>query len=108
MATPVRYQIRCEKDGASVKTSYDLEVPVGGPALIASFTLAVDGKELIDQVHWIPGQVHFNGAQFTQLDDPDQNVTVTFSISSNEGWSAADSDILRGERRFDEVSFRNS
>jgi hypothetical protein len=108
MATPVRYQIRCEKDGASVKASYDLELPVGGPALIASFTLAVDGKELIDQTHWIAGQVRFNGARFTQLDHPDQNVTVAFSISSNEGWSAADSDILRGERRFDEVSFRNS
>ena len=108
MATPVRYQIRCEKDGASVKASYDLELPAGGPALIASFTLAVDGKELIDQAHWIAGQVRYNGAQFTQLDHPDQNVTVAFSISSNEGWNAADSDILRGEKRFDEVSFGNS
>jgi len=26
--------IRCEKDGASVKASYDLQVPVGGLALI--------------------------------------------------------------------------
>jgi hypothetical protein len=108
MATPVRYQIRCEKDGASVKASYDLELPVGGPALIASFTLAVDGRELIDQVHWIPGQVRFNGTQFTQLDHPDKNVTVAFSISSNKGWNAADSELLRGEKRFDEVSFRNS
>jgi len=108
MATPVRYQIRCEKDGASVKASYDLELPVGGPALIASFTLAVDGKELIDQARWIAGQVRFNGTQFTQLDHADQNVTVTFSISSNEGWSAADSDVLRGEKRVDEVSFGNS
>jgi hypothetical protein len=108
MATPVRYQIRCEKDGASVKASYDLEVPAGGPALIASFTLAVDGKELIDQVRWIPGQVRFNGAQFTQLDHPGKNVAVAFSISTNEGWNAADSELLRGEKRFDEVSFRNS
>jgi hypothetical protein len=108
MATPIRYQIRCEKDDASVKASYDLDVPVGGLALIASFTLAVDSKELIDQAHWIPGQVRFNGTQFTQLDRPDKNVTVAFSISSNEGWNSADSDILRGEKRFDEVSFRNS
>jgi hypothetical protein len=108
MATPVRYQIRCEKDGASVKASYDLELPVGGPALIASFNLAVDGKELIDQAQWIAGQVRFNGTQFTQLDRPHKNVTVSFSISSNEGWNAADSELLRGEKRFDEVSFRNS
>ena len=108
MATPVRYQIRCEKDGASVKASYDLDLPVGGPALIASYSLVVDGKELIDQVHWISGQVRYSGAQFTQLDHPDQNVIVAFSISSNEGWNDADSDILRGEKRFDEVSFGNS
>ena len=108
MATPIRYQIRCEKDGPTVKATYDLIVPVGGPALIASFSLTVDGKELIDQVHWVPGQVRFNGTQFTQLDQPDKNVTVAFSISSNEGWNAADSDILRGEKRFDEVSFDNS
>jgi len=108
MATPIRYQIRCEKDGASVKASYDLQVPVGGAALIASFTLTVDGKELIDQTKWIPGQVRYNGTQFTELGHPDKDVTVAFSISSNEGWTAADSDILRGDRRFDDVSFRNS
>jgi hypothetical protein len=108
MATPIRYQIRCEKDGASVKATYDLQVPVGGLALIASFTLAVDGKELIDQTHWIPGQIRYNGTQFTELDRPDKDVTVAFSISSNEGWNAADSDILRGDKRFDDVSFRNS
>ena len=108
MATPIRYQIRCEKDGASVKASYDLQMPVGGPALIASFTLVVDGKELIDQTRGIPGQVRYNGTQFTELDHPDKDVTVVFYISSNEGWSAADSDILRGDKRFDDVSFGNS
>ncbi len=105
MATPVSYQIRCEKDGPTVKTSYDLEVPVGGPALIATFTLTVDRKELIDQKRWVSGQVRFNGTEFTQLENQDKNATVAFSISSNEGWTAADSGVLRGERRFDEVSF---
>src|SRR5579859_467365 len=108
MAAPIQYQIRCEKDGASVKASYDLQVPVGGTALIASFSLVVDGKELIDQTRWILGQVRYNGTQFTQLDHPDKDVTVAFSISSNEGWTAADTDILRGDKRFDDVSFGNS
>jgi len=45
MPTAIRYNIRSEKDGANVKVTYDLRVPVGGPALIASFSLAVDGKE---------------------------------------------------------------
>ena len=108
MATPIRYQIRCEKDGTSVKASYDLQVPDGGPALLASFNLEVDGKELIDQAHWIPGQVRFTGTQFTQLADANKDVLVAFSISSNEGWNAADSDIFRGNRVLDDVSFRNS
>ena len=108
MATPVHYRIRCEKDGSSVKAIYDLQVPDGGPALLASFSLEVDGKELIDQDHWIPGQVRFNGTQFTQLTDASKDVTVAFSISSNEGWNAADSDILRGDRVLDDVSFGNS
>ena len=108
MATPIRYQIRCEKDGTSVKASYDLQVPDGGPALLASFNLEVDGKDLIDQAHWIPGQVRFTGTQFTQLADANKDVLVAFSISSNEGWNAADSDILRGNKVLDDVSFRNS
>lgn len=108
MPTPIRYQISCEKDGASVKASYDLQVPVEGAALIASFSLTVDGKELIDQSRWISGQVRFNGTQFTELDHPDKDVPVAFSISSNEAWTAADRDILRGDQRFDDVSFQNS
>ncbi len=108
MPTPIQYQISCEKDGPTVKAAYDLIVPAGGPALIASFSLAVNGKELIDQTHWISGQTRFNGTRFAQLDHPDKDVTVAFSISSNEGWNAADSDILRGEKRLDQVSFDNS
>jgi hypothetical protein len=108
MSTAILYNIRSEKDGANVKVTYDLRVPVGGPALIASFSLAVDGKELIDQTHWVPGQVQFNGTHFTQLQHPENDVTVAFSISSNEGWTAANSDVLRGERRFDEVVFSGS
>jgi hypothetical protein len=107
MPTSIRYQIRCEKDGATVKATYDINVPVGGPALIASFNLTVDGKELIDQSHWVPGQVQFKGTQFTQLQQPENDATVTFSISSNGGWTASDSDVLRGQKRFDDVAFSN-
>jgi hypothetical protein len=108
MPTAIRYNIRSEKDGSNVSVTYDLRVPVGGPALIASFNLAVDGKELIDQIHWVPGQVQFSGTQFTQLQHPENDAAVTFSISSNEGWTAAGSDVLRGERPFDEVAFSGS
>jgi hypothetical protein len=89
------------------QASYDLNVHVGGSALIASFSLKVQNKELIDQDQWVAGQTRFNGTQSTQLEDPDKSATVSFSISSNEGWTAADADVLRGQRRFDEVSFSN-
>lgn len=56
MLTSITYQIRCEKDGKDVKASYDLTVPVSGPALIASFSLKVENKELIDQDQWVAGQ----------------------------------------------------
>ena len=108
MPTPVRYQISFAKDGATVKATYDLSVPVGDPALIAAFSLMVDGKDLIDQLQWVHGQTRFNGVQFAMLAHPDNDAVVSFSISSNEAWTASDSDVLRGSKRVDDVSFSNS
>src|SRR5260370_17191142 len=96
MPTAIRYNIRSEKDGANVNVTYDLRVPVGGPALIASFSLAVDGKELIDQTHWVPGQVQFSGTQFTQLQHPENDATVAFSIPTTEAWTPATTTSLPG------------
>ena len=106
--TAVSYQIKCEKDGPSVKASYDLSVPPGDSALISSFSLTVGGTELINQDQWVPGQVKFTGTQFTRLAHADQDALVAFSISSNEGWIAGEHDVLRGQKRFDDVSFANS
>jgi hypothetical protein len=108
MPTPIPYRIHFEKDGENVKASYDLSVRVGDNALIASFSLTLDSKELIDQETWIHGQTRFDGTQFTLLAHPDRDAIVAFSISSNEGWTAADSDTLRGAKRYDDVSFSNS
>lgn len=108
MPTPVRYSIIFDKNAATIKATYDLSVPVGDPALIAAFSLTVDGKELIDQAQWVHGQTGFTGAQFASLEHPDHDAVVSFSISSNQGWTASDSDVLRGSKRFDDVSFSNS
>jgi len=102
---PVNYKIRFEKDHASVKTSYDLSVPVGGPALIADFQISVDGTNLISG--FIPGQTAFNGAKFHTLSSPDADATVSFSLSSNQDWNASDNDVLRGDRAFDDAEFSN-
>jgi hypothetical protein len=102
---PVTYRIRFEKDHANVKVTYDLSVPIGGLALIASFQATVDGTDLISG--FLPGQSAFNGIKFHTLAKPDQDATVSFSVSSNQGWSAGDDDVLRGDKTFDEADFDN-
>jgi len=100
---PISYTIRFEKDHASVKATYNLSLPVGGPALISDFQISVDGTDLING--FIPGQNAFIGAKFHTLANPDQDATVSFSISSSMGWNATDSDVLRGEKTFDDAEF---
>jgi hypothetical protein len=100
---PITYQIRFEKDHASVKVTYDLKVPMGGPALIADFQATVDGTDLISGL--LPGQSALNGIKFHTLAKPDQDATVSFAMSTSQGWSAGDEDTLRGEKTFDEADF---
>lgn len=102
---PISYRIRFEKDHVSVKASYDLSVTVGGPALIADFQISVDGTNLISG--FLPGQTAFNGAKFYTLADPNKDAPVSFSVSSNQDWNASDSDVLRGEKVYDETEFSN-
>jgi hypothetical protein len=102
---PISYRIRFEKDHGSVKATYDLSVPIGGPALIADFQLSVDGTNLINGM--LPGQTAFNGAKFYNLADPDKDATVSFSMSTNQDWTASDEDKLRGDRVYDDAEFSN-
>ncbi len=103
--TPITYRIKFEKDHATVKASYDLSVPMGGPALIADFQLSIDGANLIS--NFLPGQSGFTGAQFHTLPHPGNDATVSFSISSSEAWTASDSDVLRGSKTYDDAEFSN-
>jgi hypothetical protein len=99
----VNYKIKFEKDHVSVKASFDLSVPVGGPMLIADFQISVDGTNLISG--FVPGQTAFNGAKFHTLADPNKDATVSFSISSNQDWNASDDDVLRGDKVYDDAEF---
>ena len=99
----ISYDIKFEKDHASVKVTYDLSVPVGGPALIADFQVTVDGTDLISG--FLPGQTAFNGTKFHLLTDPNKDAPVSFALSSNQGWIASDDDVLRGEKDYDEAEF---
>jgi hypothetical protein len=99
-----KYSIRVEKDGANVTTRYDLRVDMGSEELLASFELNVHGKNLIDT--FLPQKV-FTGTKFHILANPDEDVAVTFAITTNKPWEADGEDTLRGDRRFDDVSFAN-
>ena len=102
---PINYRIRFEKDHVSAKASYDLSVPVGGPALIADFQISIDGTDLISG--FVPGQTAFNGAKFHTLADPNKDAVVSFSMSSNQDWNASDDDVLRGDKVYDDAEFSN-
>jgi hypothetical protein len=100
---PVAYHIRFEKDHASVKVTYDLKVPLGGPSLIADFQVTVDGTNLISG--FLPGQTYFNGVQFHTLANPEKDASVSYTLSTNQGWDDADEDVLRGEKVYDDADF---
>ena len=92
-----------KKSHTSVRASYDLSFPVAGSALIAAFQISVDGANLIS--NFMPAQTRFNGAQFHTLSHPDPDATVSFSMSSNQGWTADGRDVLRGGRTYDDADF---
>jgi hypothetical protein len=100
----VKYSIRVEKDGANVTARYDLRIPVDTTELLASFELNVEGKNLIDT--FMP-QKAFTGTKFYILTNPSADTAVTFAITTSETWTADGTDKLRGQKRYDDVSFSN-
>lgn len=100
---PIDYTITFEKDHANVKVTYGLKVPMGGPTLISDFQLTVDGTDLISG--FIPGQTEFTGVKFHTLSTPDKDATVSYTMSTSQGWNAGEDDVLRGEKTYDEVYF---
>jgi hypothetical protein len=99
-----KYSIRVEKDGANVTARYALKVDMGSTELLASFELNVAGNNLIDPL--MP-QKEFTGTKFAILENPDADAAVTFAITTNEPWNTDGEDNLRGDKRFDDVSFEN-
>jgi hypothetical protein len=99
-----KYSIRVEKDGANVTARYALKVDMSSTELLASFELNVAGNNLIDPL--MP-QKEFTGTKFAILENPDADAAVTFAITTNEPWNTDGEDNLRGDKRFDDVSFEN-
>jgi hypothetical protein len=100
---PINYRIKFEKDRANVKATYHLSVPAGSPALIADFQMTVDGTDLMSGV--IPGQTGLSGIRYHVLAHPEKDAPVSFTMSSNQGWTKGDDDVLRGDKTYDEADF---
>ena len=100
----VKYSIHVEKDGGNVTARYDISVPIDTTELLASFELNVEGKNLIDT--FLP-QKAFRGTKFQVLADSSKDVPVTFGITTNGTWTKDGEEMLRGVKRFDDVSFSN-
>jgi hypothetical protein len=101
---PATYSIRVEKDGANITAEFDLSVPMGSGELLASFELNVEGKNLIDE--FLP-QKAFKGVKFALLSRPTEDTPVTFALTTNEGSESHGEDVLRGDRRYDDVTFES-
>lgn len=98
------YRIRVDKDGKEVKAAYDVSMEMGS-GYLAAFALTVNGNNLVGD--FLPGQTRFNGTRFTTLADPSQDAAVTFSVATNQGWSASDEGTLRGSVLRDAVYFNS-
>jgi hypothetical protein len=99
-----KYSIKVEKDGSNIAARFDLRVDMSSTELLASFELNVEGKNLIDK--FLP-QKAFTGTKFYILTKPTADTPVTFAITTNAPRSTDGSDTLRGEKRYDDVSFQN-
>jgi hypothetical protein len=101
----VKYTITASKDSKTVAVRYHLEVPAGGPELIARFSFYVDGSDAIKES--ASGNTVFSGTAFAKLADGAKDAAVSFAISSSTGWTADGSDTLRGGHPYDDSEFSN-
>ena len=101
----MKYMIDIEKEDASVAVHYDVSVPVGGPELIATFQVWVDGGKVIEES--ASGNTRFFGTAYSKLRDDTKDTPVAFELTSDQGFEATSTDKLRGSKRYDSACFSN-
>ena len=102
----VKYRVQVFKDGKSVSARFDVRVTdIASPELLSDLRLNVDGQNLTSDFQ--PGQKEFIGTRDAILKSPRKDALVTFSVSSNEGWTDSKSDTLRGNHLRDDSVFEN-
>jgi len=100
---PLHYLIRVSKDHAQVTATWDITVDMSDTELISSFVLTVEGKALNTQCSG--GNKACESAAYATLSNPSLDCPVTFVITTNKPDVRKDSDVLRGEKFYDDVDF---
>jgi hypothetical protein len=102
----VKYHIEVFKDGENVTANFEVRVTdIASRELLADFRLMVEGTNLTADFQ--AGQKEYTGTRTSLLKKPKKDAEVTFSVSSNEGWSDSRSDTLRGSQLRDDCLFEN-
>ena len=99
----LQYTITVSKDHAQVTAKWDITVDMSDAELISNFTLTVEGVPMNTQCSG--GNKACKGAAYATLSDPTADAPVTFVITTNKPDVRNGSDILRGQKNYDDVSF---
>jgi len=99
----LRYKITVNKDHGQVTAAWDTAVDMSDEELISSFVLTIEGKPLDTQCS--SGNKACKSAAYAVLTNPNADCPVTFVIATNAPDERNDSDVLRGDRTYDDVEF---
>lgn len=99
----LRYKITLNKDHTQVTATWDIALDMSDEELISSFSLTVEGKALDTQCSG--GNKACKSAVYVPLTNPSADCPVTFVITTNKPDERNDSDVLRGDRTYDDVEF---
>ena len=98
-----QYTIKVSKDHAQVTATWDFNVDMSNAELISNFTLTVEGKALNTQCS--AGNKACKGADYATLSNPNTDCPVTFVITTNKPDVRNGSEVLRGQKTYDDVDF---
>ncbi|HKE34776.1 MAG TPA: hypothetical protein VKB66_06225 [Candidatus Acidoferrum sp.] len=99
----LRYKITVNKDHAQVTAAWDIAVDMSDEQLISNFSLTIEGKPLDTQCSG--GNKACKSAAYATLANPSADCPVSFVIATNNADEQNDSDVLRGDRTYDDVEF---
>lgn len=99
----LHYSIKVSKDHAQAMANWDIVVDMSDSELISSFALNVEGKPL--DTHCSSGNKACKGTAYAILSNPGEDCPVTFVITTNRPDVRNGSDVLLGEKTYDDVGF---